>query len=370
MIPLLTLGSLMTACEKDDDEVMGEPAIHYVRVTNPEASDSLLVAGSLGDLVAIMGENLRSVRHLWFNDQKAALEPTYITNRSILVTIPNRPPNVKTDLMTLVFNNGDTIRYPFEIKIGAPVANLQSTYALDGEELTIVGNFFFDPITVTFADGQEAEIVYLDQNEVTVIVPQGAASGPVAVTTNFGSTVTPTNFRENRFVFADLNGNPAPSGWWHGHQYTVAKDADVPNIDGSFIRIKQDFADGQWFEYLVAPASSNMATTNIPDDAILNPSNYNLQFEINTQEPLVDPNMRFYIGNDMAGERGDMNFSWTPGTIDTQGKWSTVTIPLENIISISKPALNADGYGVSFWFWGGAPTVADLAFDNFRVTPK
>lgn len=369
MIPLLVLGSLITSCETED-EIVGEPAIHYVRVTDPDASDSLLVAGSLGNLVAIMGENLGSVRHLWFNDQKAALEPTYITNTSILTNIPNRPPNVKTDIMTLVFNNGDTLKYPFEVAIGAPIANLQSAYALDGEELIIEGDFFFEPITVTFAGGTEAEIVSLDQTEIVVIVPEGVTPGPLTVTTNFGTAETANHFRENRYVFADLNGDPAPEGWWHGQQYTVAKDAVIPNIDGGFIRIEQDFADGQWFEMLVGPANSNMATHNIPDDAIVNPSLYNLQFEINTLEPfLAGTNMKLYIGNDMAGERASLFYEWKPA-LHTEGEWQTVTIPLESILNITKPSVNPEGYGVSFWFQGGVPMVADFAVDNFRVTPK
>ena len=370
MIPMLVFGSLMSACEKDEEVVGGEPVIDYVRVTDPDASDSLLVAGSLGNLVAIVGENLGNVRHLWFNDRKAALEPTYITNTTILTNIPNVPPTEKTDIMTLVFDNGDTLKYPFEVAIGAPVANLKSAYAQEGEELIIEGNFFFDPITVTFADGTEAEIVSLEQEEIRVLVPEGAAPGPLTITTNFGSVETSNHFRENRYVFADFNGDPVPEGWWHGQQYIVAKDADVPNIDGGFIRIKQDFADGQWFEMLVAPANSNIATANIPDDAILNPSLYNLQFEINTVEPLVEgTNMKFYIGNDMAGERASLFYEWKPA-IDTEGEWETVTIPLENILNITKPSVNPEGYGVSIWFQGGVPMAADFAVDNFRVTPK
>ena len=45
-----------TSCSKDDDG--GEPKINYVRVTNPNSSDSLLVGAGQGKLIAIMGENL------------------------------------------------------------------------------------------------------------------------------------------------------------------------------------------------------------------------------------------------------------------------------------------------------------------------
>ena len=121
IIPLLVLGSIMTACERNDEAMGGgEPRIDYVRVTNPAAGDSLLVGAPLGNLIAIVGENLGTTKHLWFNDQKAALEPTYVTNKTILVNVPNRAPNVVKNEMILVFANGDTLIHPFEVTISAP----------------------------------------------------------------------------------------------------------------------------------------------------------------------------------------------------------------------------------------------------------
>src|SRR5687768_10275318 len=78
-----------TSCTKEDS---GEPRIKYVRITRPESSDSLLVGAGQGQLVAIIGENLGDVREIWFNDHAASLNPTYITNTSILVNVPTPLP--------------------------------------------------------------------------------------------------------------------------------------------------------------------------------------------------------------------------------------------------------------------------------------
>ena len=44
--------SIYTSCTKDDLPNGGEPRIRYVRVTNPDSKDSLLVGAGQGQLVA------------------------------------------------------------------------------------------------------------------------------------------------------------------------------------------------------------------------------------------------------------------------------------------------------------------------------
>jgi hypothetical protein len=112
-----------------------------------------------------------------------------------------------------------------------------------------------------------------------------------------------------------------------------------------------------------------LATQNIPDDAIENPKNYLLKFEIATLEPLDGSVIHMYIGNDMAGMRAAQSYAWTPA-FDTNGEWQTISIPFENIVGLSNPAVSETGYGISFWFWEGAPLNANFAADNFRVVPE
>ena len=68
---LLTVGvvSAFLSCKKQAES--GTPTIDYVRVTRPEASDSLLVGAGQGQLIAIVGKNLQDAVEIWFNDQKA-----------------------------------------------------------------------------------------------------------------------------------------------------------------------------------------------------------------------------------------------------------------------------------------------------------
>ncbi len=371
ILPLLLIGSILSGCQKDDMMNGGEPVIHYIRVTDPAASDSLLVESSLSRLIAIVGENLQDTREIWFNDREAVLNPTFITNRTILVNVPNLPPNEVTNKMVLKFANGRELAHDFVIRISPPqVDRIKNEHVPDGGELVLQGEFFFEPIKVTFAGGKEANVVEVTQNQVRVTVPEGAESGPVTVQTNFGRATTKQWFRDTRNVFSHFE-NTDFTGWWHGPNFVKAEAAGITPITGKFLHINQSLDMGQWFEYMVANTPSTMPTQNIPDDAIRNPSNYNLKFEINTQKPiLAGTRFRFYIGNDMPGERNNKNYTWTP-VLDTKGEWETVTIPFELLIGASGARVSASGYGVSFWIWDS--TIAadvNFAMDNFRVTPK
>jgi hypothetical protein len=74
VVLIAVIGLSTNSCKK---EVAGDPEIFYVRVTDPDRSDSLMIGAYMGHLIAIMGQNLGEVREIWFNDQKATLNPPY-----------------------------------------------------------------------------------------------------------------------------------------------------------------------------------------------------------------------------------------------------------------------------------------------------
>jgi hypothetical protein len=363
--------NLMTSCSDKDEFGDGEPKVHYVRVTNPEKSDSLLVSAYMGNLVAIIGENLGKTTELWFNDKKAVLNPNYVTNKSIIVNVPNSVPINITDEIKFVLKDGKEYKYNFVVSVPAPIIDkLNNEYAQVGEEAIISGNYFYAPLEVVFQGGAKGTVVSVKETEVKVIIPEGAQRGPIEVRTNFGKATTKAHLYDNRNIFASLDGGVG--GYWHGHTMIQDNDPNIKHINGKFLRVRTNYGGG-WWEWLVAPAESDIRfeTRNIPNDAINNPSGYNLKFEINTQKPIVSgTSIRMFIGNNMPSERNSTHFRWTP-VLDTKGKWETITIPFEQIRgALPNWNLNPNGYGVSFWFWDGAAMDTDFAVDNFRVVPK
>jgi len=108
LILLLTVGavSIFISCKKNDDS--GTPSISYVRITRPESSDSLLIGAGQGQLIAIVGNNLKNAVEVWFNDQQARITPTYVTNTSLLVSVPTQIPTTITNKVKIIFKNNLT----------------------------------------------------------------------------------------------------------------------------------------------------------------------------------------------------------------------------------------------------------------------
>ena len=117
---LALMAAFLISCKEDDLTNNGEPSITYIRVTNPAASDSLLVGAFQNNLISIVGENLQDVREIWFNDQKAVLTPTYVTSKSILVSVPAMVPKEINNIMKMIFANGRTLEHSFEVQINEP----------------------------------------------------------------------------------------------------------------------------------------------------------------------------------------------------------------------------------------------------------
>lgn len=349
---LVTAVFLFTSCEEDDGvplvEPEGTPTISYLRVTDPEASDSLLVRAELGQGVAIIGKNLGGTREIWFNDREAVINPSWVTNRSIIVSVPNVAPLEITDHMYLVDDAGDTLAYPFEVTIPAPeIHSAVNEWPMDGENLVLNGNYFFDvtPVMVNFEGGVSAEATVLDQGQLEVSVPDGAVEGPVTVTTNFGSATSSFHVWDSRNIVLNFDDKVA-NGWRIG----LTENSDGP-INGNYLVVRGDIAPNQRDEGPGAPSESPLLMEywggNDADRTEnfypLYPNSYQeyvLKFEakVNTWYGgylnlcLSTPD---HTGSNQEVWSNDLNARaiWGPWSeegeeFSTDGKWITVVIPL------------------------------------------
>lgn len=371
----VTFGAIVfTSCMEDDSTMSGgEPSISYIRITDPESSDSLLIAAGQGSMIAIIGENLQQVRQIWFNDRQAQLSPNLITATSVITRVPSLIPVSITNQLKLVFPGRDTLFYDFRVAIGEPqITSMVSEYVNAGGIARIRGQYFYEPLTVTFPGGVTGEVVDVEDEMIEVIVPEGAQSGPITVTNNFGESESDFWFRDNRNIIGGFEGTEDAdfSGWWHGKDFIVSSDPDIPAINNQFIRINRELAEWGWFEMWVGNGGTILEeTSNIPADAFDNPDKYSLKFEINTLESLTGARIHMYMGPDMPGERGT-NYMWEPN-LHTEGQWETVSIPWNTFLAAS-PTLdyNPNGYQISFHFSGPLAVNAQFGLDNVRVVPN
>lgn len=371
LILLITVGLVSTFISCKKEESSGTPSISYVRVTRPEASDSLLVGAGQGQLIAIVGNNLQDAVQIWFNDQQARLTPSYITNTTILVSVPTVIPVTVNNKLKIVFKNGTELLYNFQVQISKPVVtSMLCEFVNAGDVATINGNYFYEPLTVTFTGGATGTLVSRKDKELLVQVPAGAQPGPITIKTNFGEAISTFWFRDPRNHIID--GDPH-EGWWGTYLVTNPNPAngDPPKISGNYYRQKKSVKEWVWDAPEVAGGPANsmpLKSKNIPDAAILKPEDYNVKFEINTLKPYNANRISFNIG--LTAEDNSA-YIWAP-PYDSKGQWNTIVIPYEDMVRsyAVKPVISPSGYWSRILIFGPGNLDADICFDNLRIVPK
>ena len=174
---LALAGITLSSCKDQPDkyEVADvTPTVNYIRCLSTEvhnyndASDMHYTNGELvqeaspQSTLALIGSNLRSVYELYFNDRKAVLNTSFITDNTLIVDVPKDVPIMVTDKIYMVTQSKDTVTYDFHVVIPAPVVTSMSCeYAKVGERVTITGSYMVNdagvPLEVYFtgADGQD-----------------------------------------------------------------------------------------------------------------------------------------------------------------------------------------------------------------------
>jgi hypothetical protein len=397
-IPLLFIAiaimGIYSSCTKDDSgSTNGVPRIDYVRVTDPLKSDSLLVQAFQSSLIAIMGENLAGAQQIWFNDQRASLTPTYITNTTILVNVPALIPVVIDNKLKIVFSNGDTLKYDFKVQIPAPsIASMLCEYVPDGGTAVIKGNYFIDdpssPLTVIFPGNIPGQILSFTLNEIKVKVPTGVGVGPIVVKSIYGSTRSSLYFRDDRNIILDFDVLTAAGGWRAGK----TANTDPAGIDGNYVRFSGAMAAASgatWDEDSFSFDLWGTANGRPQGDLFsIDPSLACIKFEVNVDKewksgalqmiftPWGTTGTNSYIA-DATIPRG----LWIPwkdsGTYSTNG-WVTITIALSDFKygpdGKTLALASAGNYGglTFFVYNGGVAGTActpDICIDNIRVVP-
>lgn len=135
----VSAGFASCADQPDKYEIAdGTPTISYIRPVDVASKDSLLNSASLGEAICIVGNNLRSITQIDFNDQTAVLNTSYMTDNTILLNVPKSIPGKVNDKIYFITSNNDTISYDFAVTIPAPViSSMSNEWASAGEEVTI-----------------------------------------------------------------------------------------------------------------------------------------------------------------------------------------------------------------------------------------
>ncbi|MBP5338675.1 MAG: hypothetical protein J6Z14_05140 [Prevotella sp.] len=376
----------LNSCKDQPDEFEltdGTPTINYIRPASASASDSLLVEAYPQATICLVGSNLTSIQQMYFNDKKAILNTSFITENTLIVQVPSDIPDLVTDKIYLITEGHDTLTYDFHIVIPAPVVSQMSCeYATPGSVATIYGSYFIDdpnvPLTITFPDGKTAEIKSINASRSTVsfVVPECTTEGQITVKSIYGSGKSSFRFLDSRGMLFDFdNGNAVTGavlgchGWHNGLTIT---DAENP-ISGKYLILGNATLDedGSWddgnfaFEYWPGNwqdpedyQGDGVRLTDLADFSDYMNMSYKFEMCIPKANPWMsgamqfivggvtkismgsnDPKVKDIYGNLLAGcnntyfnndelPRGIYRPWEATGSYDTADEWITVTLPI------------------------------------------
>ena len=387
---LVAAGAGFTSCEDEPDKYEvagGTPTIDYVRPVDAASKDSLLTAASLNNTICIVGRNLRSVTKINFNDQAAVLNTSYMTDNTIIVTVPKAIPNKVSDKIYFITSKQDTVAYDFKTIVPAPTINSMSNeWAAAGEEVTIKGDYFldYDNSHLTIKVGENYTIPYEDlkisQNNIRFNIPEDMPKHePIYITTINGTTKAGFRYMDNRGMLFDFDtpwkegGDVLGNNGWHNRTIT----SDATSLSGNYMVLGETAmgSDGGWndgnfsFEYWPGswqdpetyssrPRMQDLADFSdwqnmslkfemcIPKDNSWSAAPMQIYFGSVTQVSNGAAGTKDIYGNVLAGANNTffhdqgklaralyMPWQNTEDKLyNTDGKWVTVTIPLSDFV--------------------------------------
>ena len=423
----LSLG--FTACQDEPDRFEltdGLPSIHYIRPIDVAVKDSLLTSAYMGNGICIVGDNLRSVYKLVFNDREAVLNNSYITDHTLLVDVPNAIPEEVSDKIYFYNKKGEVVDYDFSVLVPGPVVNSMSNeYAAPGAQATLYGDYFIDdpniPLTVRFGDVPVTQIKEITKGAIRFTIPEGAEEGEITVKTIYGETTSVFHYRDSRGMLFNFDTDPHPTN--HGWHAQVIETDDTA-LDGNFLRLGgvdvTMSEDGGWndgsfsFEYWPGDGWGDLedyATGKRLTDFVDFSDWENMALKFELYIPKANPwsagsmqlivggvdkitgaaagipdidgtivagaNNTFFNGNDLP--RGLYTPWVTTGSFDTADEWITVTVPYSNFIygsdgTVAKGSLSASDFtSLTIFVWSGGHTGTEchpvIKIDNIRAVP-
>ena len=375
----------LQSCKDQPDEFEltdGVPTINYIRPASASASDSLLVQAYPQASICLVGSNLTSIQQMYFNDKKAILNTSFITDKTLIVQVPSDIPDVVSDKIYMITKGHDTLTYDFHVVIPAPVVSQMSCeYAKPGSVATIYGSYFIDdpnvPLEIVFPDGKTAEIKEVNESRsaMTFIVPECTTEGQVTVKTIYGTSKSSFRYLDSRGILFDFDTPNAVTGEVLGNHgwHNMVIETDETALSGNFLRLGDAAVtmdeDGSWndgnfsFEYWPGNwqnpedyGGNGVRLTSLVDFSDYANMSYKFEMLIPKANPWAAGAMQVIVGGVDKISQGDAGVKAAAGVVsagkantyfhsdelprgiyrpweatgsyDTADEWITVTVPI------------------------------------------
>jgi hypothetical protein len=239
---LFVLG-VFSSCSDDSS---GSGMLAITSVAKAEEGDLVPVTqGDPKNYYIIRGSGFTTVEKIYFNDFDTYFNPTLVTDTEIFVLIDEKTPYADASNKLKVVTKLGTIVYDFVISPPSPTfASFNPINAVGGDEITIYGNYFLDPIVKIGTE--TVPVISSTLTEIKVKIPAGADKKYISVT-NISGTAT-SAYAVGTALFDDVAYYGFTFPAWNNHTY------ESEGSEQGLVHIKKKMAawdnmQGDWSWY-------------------------------------------------------------------------------------------------------------------------
>ncbi|MBW4360863.1 IPT/TIG domain-containing protein [Flavobacterium taihuense] len=187
---LLVLG-VFSSCSEDSAD-SGSGTLTITSVAKAEEGDLVPVTqGDPKNYYIIRGSGFTTVEKIYFNDFDTYFNPVLVTDTEIFVLIDEKTPYADASSKLKVVTKLGTIVYDFVISPPSPTfGSFNPINAVEGDVITIYGNYFLNPIVKVGAES--VPVISSTLTEIKIKLPAGADKKYISVS-NISGTATSTD---------------------------------------------------------------------------------------------------------------------------------------------------------------------------------
>jgi uncharacterized repeat protein (TIGR03803 family) len=155
----------------------------------PQITSFTPTSGKVGTSVTINGVSLTQTTNVTIGGKTAAF--TVLSDTQVKATVP---PGARTGQKISITTAGGIASSPANFVVVPAIGSFTPTSGPVGTSVAISGTSFTGTTKVTFGGVAATSLQVINDSQVDALVPTGAATGPIAVTTPGGTATSATNF--------------------------------------------------------------------------------------------------------------------------------------------------------------------------------
>jgi uncharacterized repeat protein (TIGR03803 family) len=157
----------------------------------PQFTSFSPAAGTVGSTVTLTGVSLTQTSSVTIGGVAATFKA--VSDKEVTAVVPAGAKNAQSIVITTA--GGSASKGPFAVE--PHISSFTPTSGPVATEVTISGTTFTGTSKVTFDGVDATSFEVISDSEVKAIVPSGAKTGPIAITTPGGTATSTTNFTVN-----------------------------------------------------------------------------------------------------------------------------------------------------------------------------